>query len=63
VNLNQQIDVAEQLPRTQQQASMAQDNANKTNFALRMIERLPQEPAKDQQPPKIPSMGAMAVPN
>lgn len=42
---------------------MAQDNANKTNFALKMIERLPQEPPKPAEPVRIPSLGAMAVPN
>lgn len=63
MNLNQHIAVAEQLPPTQQQASMAQDNANKTSFALKMIERLPQSQSAPAEPPRIPSLGALAVAN
>lgn len=63
MSLYKHIGVAEQMPQTQQQASMVQDNANKTAFALKMIERMPQEPAAPVEPPRIPSLGAMAIPN
>jgi len=63
MQLNQFIDVAEQQPRTQQQASMVQDNVQKTAFALEMIRRIPQEPPKPVDPPRIPSLGALAIPN
>ncbi len=63
MNLNQHITVAEQQPRTQQQASMVQDNVQKTQFALEMIRRMPQQPPKPVDPPRIPSLGALAIPN
>jgi len=62
MDLNQHIDTAQQFAGNQQKLSMEQDNANKTAFALRMIERLPQEPTASE-PPKIPSLGALAIPN
>ncbi len=63
MNLNQHITVAEQQPRTQQQASMVQDNVQKTQFALEMIRRMPQQPSNPVDPPRIPSLGALAIPN
>lgn len=63
MNANEFIDIADKLPRTQQQQSMVQDNLNKTAFALRMIERMPKEPPKLEEPPRIPSLGALAIPN
>ncbi len=62
MELNQMIDVAKQFAPTGQQASIAQDEANKTAFAMKMMERLPTEPVKTE-PPKIPSLGAMAIPS
>lgn len=62
MTLNQQIEIAEKLPHTQQQDSIAQDNANKAAFAMNMIQRLPQQPASTEAP-KIPSLGALAVAN
>jgi transcription initiation factor TFIIIB Brf1 subunit/transcription initiation factor TFIIB len=62
MNLNQHIDTAEKLPKTQQQASMEQDNANKTAFALNLIQRLPQQ-ASEPEEVRVPSLGAMAIPN
>jgi hypothetical protein len=63
MELNQYIDTAQKFKPTQQQASMEQDNANKTAFAMKMIERLPQEQIKAQETPRIPSLGALAIPN
>lgn len=62
MDLNQHISTAQQFTGSQQKLSMEQDNANKTSFALKMIERMPQEVAQAESP-KIPSMGALAIPN
>jgi hypothetical protein len=62
-DLNTMIDVARQFQPTQQQASIAQDGVNKANFALDLIKRMPQEPPKPEEPPRIPNLGALAVPN
>jgi hypothetical protein len=63
MTLNQQIEIAEKLPQTQQQNSIAQDNANKAAFAMNMIQRLPQEQAAPAEAPRIPSLGALAIAN
>lgn len=63
MNFNQFVDIAEQQPRTQQQASMVQDNEQKTAFALNLISRIPQEPPAPVESPRIPSLGALAIPN
>lgn len=63
MNTNDFIDLAGQVSRTQQQQAMVQDNLSKTAFALKMIERLPKEPPKPEEPPRIPSLGALAIPN
>jgi hypothetical protein len=57
------IDVTKQYERTGQQAALAQDNANKTTFALDLIARMPKEPPRAEEPPKIPSLGALAIPS
>jgi hypothetical protein len=62
MELNQMIDISKQFAHTGQQASMQQDNANKTAFALKMMERLPTEPVKTE-PVKIPPLGVLAIPN
>jgi hypothetical protein len=63
VTVNEFIALGSSLPKTQQQESIAQDNAKKASFAMDMLKRMPQEPPKEQPPVKIPSLGAMAVPN
>jgi hypothetical protein len=62
-NLYEFIDISSGLPQTQQQASMVQDNRKKTDFALQLLERMVKEPPKKEEPPKIPSLGALAIPN
>ena len=62
MELNQFIDIAHPYARDAKKDSMAQDNANKTAFALEFIRRLPTEPVQED-PPKIPSLGALAIPN
>lgn len=62
MDLNQHIVAAQQFTGSQQKLSMEQDNANKTSFALKMIERMPQQVAQ-AEPPRIPSLGALAVAN
>lgn len=63
MELNQYIDLAQQFKSSpSKQTSMQQDNANKAAFALNMIARQPSEPVKEE-PPKIPSLGALAIPN
>lgn len=62
MDLNKHIETSQQFAPTQQQSSMEQDNASKTAFALKMIER-PSQAAAPAEPPKIPSLGAMAIPN
>jgi hypothetical protein len=63
MELNQMIDVARQFEPTKQQASIEQDGAAKAAFALGIMQRMPQEPPKPEEPPKIPNLGAMAIPN
>lgn len=63
MELNQMIDVAQQFKPGEKQASMEQDNANKADFALRMVQRISQEQPQPEQPAPIPSLGALAVPN
>lgn len=62
MDLNQHIATAQGFAGGQQKLSMEQDNANKTNFALRLMSNLPKEPTQ-AEPPKIPSLGALAIPN
>lgn len=62
MELNQAIDIARQFAPGTQQASIEQDNANKANFAMNMLERMPKEPVKEE-PPKIPQLGVLAIPN
>jgi len=63
MELNKFIDVAGQFNAGSQRASLEQDNAQKTAFALKMMERLPQEPPPPVDAPRIPSLGALAIPN
>ena len=65
MELNQMIDVARGLDKSQdqQQAAIQQDGVNKAAFALNLIQRMPQEPPKPEEPPKIPQLGALAIPN
>jgi hypothetical protein len=62
-NLNALIDISSGLPQTREQASMIQDNGKRTQFALQMLERMEKAPAKKEEPAKVPSLGAMAIPN
>lgn len=57
------IDIARQHPGGELARSLHQDNQAKTAFALGMMQRIPQEPPPPEEPPRIPSLGAMAVPN
>lgn len=61
--LNKMIDVARQFERHNQLDSIIQDNAKKTTFALGIIGRLPQTEAKPEEPPRLPSLGALAIPS
>lgn len=63
MDLNSFRSISSELPKTKQQASMAQDNAGKTAFALKMIERIPQEQKNEPEAPRIPTLGALAIPN
>lgn len=62
-DLNQMIDTAQKFGSTQQMASIEQDNVEKAAFALNLMNRIPQEPPKPEEPPRIPSLGALAIPN
>lgn len=63
MNLNQFIDVASRFSPTRQQASLQQDGEAKTRFALEMLKRMPQGPPPEEEPVRIPSLGALAIPN
>jgi hypothetical protein len=63
MELNQMIDISRKFEQDQQQAAIAQDGQNKAAFALNLIQRMPQEPTKPEEPPKIPSLGALAIPS
>ena len=63
MGLNDMIDVSRKFEPTKVQQSIQQDNASKAAFALDMMQRMPQEPPPPEDPPKIPSLGALAIPN
>jgi hypothetical protein len=66
-SLNNFINIASQFDANQrdsaQMASIRQDNQNKTAFALGMMARIPQEPVKPEEAPRIPNLGALAIPS
>ena len=63
MELNQYIDVSKKFAATDQMKAIEADNAAKTNFALNMMARMPQQEPPKAEPPKIPSLGALAIPN
>jgi hypothetical protein len=63
MELNQMIDISRKFEQTQQQRAIDQDGQNKAAFALNLIRQMPQEPAKPEEPPRIPSLGALAISN
>lgn len=63
MNLNGFIDIAEKAHTTQQKAAIEEDGKRKAQFALEMMQRMPKAPPAPADPPKIPSLGALAIPN
>jgi hypothetical protein len=64
-DLNSMIDVSRQFktPSEQLQASIEQDNLSKAAFALEQMRRMPKEQVVPEEPPRIPSLGSLAIPS
>ena len=62
-DLNTLIDISQKFEAPRQQASIEQDGRAKAEFALGLLQRMPQEPTQPEEPPRIPNLGALAIPS